>query len=117
MPEHLLAAIRQCTPAEKELVLAELAKDLFRAHGRGPVAIHDETRRTVGYVFGGGEPDYETAFPAPGTPEWGAMNSLRQTLIRKQVRGELTADERSLYELLQRKSLHAADAAFPFRPA
>ena len=59
----------------------------------------------------------EKGFPKPGTPEWGAMNALRQTLIRKKVRGELTDDERPLYELLQRKSLAAAAAEFPFRPA
>lgn len=113
MPEHLLAVLRQSTTAEKELAFAELAKEILRAGGNGPVAIRDGSRATVGYVISG-EP---TAFPVPGTPEWGAMNALHQTLIRKKVRGELTDDERPLYDRLQRESLAAVDAAHPLRPA
>jgi hypothetical protein len=55
-------------------------------------------------------------FPRVGTPEWGRMNRRRAELIRKEIAGTLTPDERQEYELLQRESLAALDGAFP-RPA
>lgn len=117
MSETLLTALRQSTPEEQLLAFAELARELFRTRGRGPVALRDERRNTVGYVIPDAPADEPADFPTPGTPEWGAMNALRQTLIRKKVRGELTADELPLYERLQRESLSAVDAAHPYRPA
>lgn len=101
MSELLLTAIRQSSPEEKRLAFAELAKELCRISDPDATAVSD----------------FESDFPRPGTPEWGAMNALRQTLIRKKVRGELTADESPLYELLQKQSLHAVEVEFPFRPA
>ena len=59
---------------------------------------------------------YPTTFPDVGTPEWGIMNQRRAELIRKDIRGELTEAEREEYEVLQRLSLAAVDAAFPLRP-
>jgi hypothetical protein len=53
------------------------------------------------------------AFPRVGTPEWGRMNRRRAELIRKHIRGELTAGERDEYETLQRLSLAALEASFP----
>jgi hypothetical protein len=53
------------------------------------------------------------AFPRPGTAEWGQMNRRRAELIRKNLGGELTEEEREEYERLQRLSLAALEAAFP----
>ena len=53
------------------------------------------------------------AFPQVGTAEWGQMNQRRAELIRKNIRGELTEDERKEYENLQRSSLAAVEASFP----
>jgi hypothetical protein len=50
------------------------------------------------------------AFPKPGTAEWGQMNRRRAELIRKNLRGELSAEEREEYETLQRLSLAALEA-------
>ncbi len=52
-------------------------------------------------------------FPKVGTAEWGQMNQRRAELIRKNIRGELSAEEREEYETLQRLSLAAVDAAYP----
>jgi hypothetical protein len=114
MSENLLTALRQSTPEERLLAFAELASELFATNGRGAVFLRDEERKTIGYVIPADEP---VSFPIPGTPEWGAMNALRQSLIRKKLRGELTADEQPLYERLQRESLAAVDAAHPLRSA
>jgi hypothetical protein len=52
-------------------------------------------------------------FPQVGTEAWGLMNRRRAELIRKKLRGELTAEEQQLYETLQRRSLEALEQAFP----
>ena len=53
-------------------------------------------------------------FPKPGTLEWGKMNQRRAELIRKDVSGTLSDDERTEYEYLQSQSLAALDEAFPY---
>jgi hypothetical protein len=53
------------------------------------------------------------AFPRVGTGQWGRMNRRRAELIRKNIRGELSEQERKEYETLQRLSLAAVDASFP----
>ena len=58
----------------------------------------------------------EGLFPRPGTPEWGLMNRRRAELIRKDISGVLTPDERAEYEALQQLSLTALDDAFPLTP-
>lgn len=58
-------------------------------------------------------PSSPAAFPRVGTPEWGRMNRRRAELIRKEIAGTLTPDERPEYERLQRESLAALDKAFP----
>jgi hypothetical protein len=55
----------------------------------------------------------QTAFPEVGTPEWGEMNRERADLIRKEIRGELTEQERQRYETLQRQSYEALERRYP----
>jgi hypothetical protein len=55
-------------------------------------------------------------FPQVGTEEWGQMNRRRAELIRKEIAGLLTAEERVEYEQLQRWSLARLEAAFPRQP-
>ncbi len=52
-------------------------------------------------------------FPRAGTPEWARMNRRRAELIRKHIRGELSATEHAEYERLQRLSLAALEASLP----
>ena len=51
-------------------------------------------------------------FPHVGTAEWGRMNRKRAELIRKKIRGELSGEERELYETLQRRSLEELERTF-----
>jgi hypothetical protein len=52
-------------------------------------------------------------FPQVGTVEWGQMNRRRAELIRKEIAGTLTEEERVEYAQLQRWSLARLEAAFP----
>jgi hypothetical protein len=58
-----------------------------------------------------------SAFPVPGTPEWGRMNQRRAELIDKQVCSSLTAAEEAELEELQRKTREAVDRAHPLPPS
>jgi hypothetical protein len=54
-------------------------------------------------------------FPTVGTAEWGKMNQRRAELILKNIRGELSAEEREECEHLQRLALAAVDATYPLQ--
>jgi hypothetical protein len=48
--------------------------------------------------------DLPTDFPRPGTPEWRATCARRGLLIRKDLGGEITDEERAELERLERRS-------------
>jgi hypothetical protein len=77
MSERLLTVIRESTQEEKLLVLAELMQEVFLAHGRASVPIHDAKKQTVGYLIPQGEP----VAMLPSDPAWVAemVNRLKST--------------------------------------
>jgi hypothetical protein len=52
-------------------------------------------------------------FPQVGTEAWGRMSQRCAELIRKMIKGELTAEEQIEYEILQRRSLAAVEKTLP----
>jgi hypothetical protein len=103
--------------------LQEMVADWMRRHGEslegaedlGPLVV-DMDRCRAELAFGSQQRDTGAdleGFPKVGTAEWGQMNERRAELIRKNIRGELSAEEREEYERLQRLSLAAVDVAYP----
>jgi hypothetical protein len=71
-----LDAIGKLTPAQRELILVELAKLVqFNRHGESPVHIADQDGTTVGYIF---PPEPHPTEPPVLTPE--EEEELRQRL-------------------------------------
>lgn len=92
MSEQLLTALRQSTPEERRFAFAELARELFREQGHGPVAIQDEQKRTVGYIID--ELD-ESALPFPKL----TATETAELRRRAETRGETLGTEAFIAEL------------------
>jgi len=98
MSETLLNALRQSSPAEKEAVFAELAKEFLHAHGRGPLAIRDNQQKTVAYIID--ELD-ETALPFPKLTAEEEVELRRRAETRSETLGTedfITALDQELRE-------------------
>ncbi len=89
------------------------AAEEAHAQAAGPAAPTPDDPHAQPAAATGKEAADPAAFPRVGTPEWSRMNRRRAELIRKDIRGELTAGERDEYETLQRLSLAALEASFP----